>query len=86
MCLFQGHGFWFIYPNEPIDASEGSGMMALNEAKHTAIFEFNNNVAHSNKKVSININCTSSPWHLIRDSSGSYPRFYDLTLAATIKL
>ena len=53
MCLFQGHGFWFIYPNEPIDASEGLGMMALNEAKHTAIFEFNNNVAHSNKKVSI---------------------------------
>ena len=52
MCLFKGHGFWFIYPNEPIDASEGSGMMALNEAKHTAIFEFNNNVAHSNQKVS----------------------------------
>ena len=77
MCLFKGHGFWFIYPNEPIDASEGSGMMALNEAKHTAIFEFNNNVAHSNKKVSISmINCTPS----------LNPRFYNLTLGANIKL
>nr|XP_034311769.1 cell surface hyaluronidase [Crassostrea gigas] len=45
-----GHGFWFVYPNEPLDASEGLGMMDLYEAMHTAIFEFDNNVAHSNVK------------------------------------
>lgn len=36
--------------NEPLDASEGLGMMDLYEAMHTAIFEFDNNVAHSNVK------------------------------------
>lgn len=51
-CIFlKGHGFWFVYPNEPLDASEGLGMMDLYEAMHTAIFEFDNNVAHSNVKV-----------------------------------
>lgn len=56
ICFFlQGHGFWFVYPNQPWDASKGLGMMELYEAMHTAIFEFDNNVAHSYKKV--NDNC-----------------------------
>nr|XP_034311770.1 cell migration-inducing and hyaluronan-binding protein-like [Crassostrea gigas] len=46
----EGHGFWFVYPNQPWDASKGLGMMELYEAMHTAIFEFDNNVAHSYKK------------------------------------
>ncbi|XP_078319448.1 cell surface hyaluronidase-like [Crassostrea virginica] len=69
----EGHGFWFIYPNEPIDASAGKGMMALNEAKHTAIFEFNNNVAHSNQKSGLFIDDILTKGGFISSSNNYEP-------------
>ncbi|XP_056019715.1 cell surface hyaluronidase-like [Ostrea edulis] len=44
----EGHGFWFVYPNTPLGPSKDLNFMDKFEAMHTAIFEFDNNVAHSN--------------------------------------
>ncbi|XP_046566225.1 cell surface hyaluronidase-like, partial [Haliotis rubra] len=43
-----GEGIWYVYPDEPMGPSFGLGFFQKNEAKHTALLEFNNNVAHSN--------------------------------------
>ncbi|XP_033732709.1 cell surface hyaluronidase-like isoform X2 [Pecten maximus] len=42
-------GYWFIYPDIPLAGSATKGYMQREEARHTAITEFTNNVAHSNK-------------------------------------
>ncbi|XP_067664214.1 cell surface hyaluronidase-like [Haliotis asinina] len=44
----EGVGIWYVYPDEPMGPSFGLGFFQKNEAKHTALLEFNNNVAHSN--------------------------------------
>lgn len=53
LFYFQGNGFWFVYPDEPLGPSAGLGFMLLHEARYTPIPEFYNNVAHSNAKVCI---------------------------------
>ncbi|XP_060076275.1 cell surface hyaluronidase-like, partial [Ylistrum balloti] len=45
----KAKGYWFIYPDIPLAGSATKGFMQRNEARHTAIMEFYNNVAHSNK-------------------------------------
>ncbi|CAG2193249.1 CEMIP [Mytilus edulis] len=45
-----GRGYWFTYPRIPTGPSADKGYMLKDEARHTVITEFDNNVAHSNKK------------------------------------
>ncbi|XP_060073811.1 cell migration-inducing and hyaluronan-binding protein-like [Ylistrum balloti] len=54
-------GFWFVFPNEPIGESTGLGFMAVDEAKHTAIYEFYNNVAHSYNQAGLLIDSILKP-------------------------
>lgn len=49
---FQSVGIWFIFPDSPLGPSATKNFMRPNEAKHTAIELFTNNVIHSYKKVS----------------------------------
>ncbi|XP_060081443.1 protein DDB_G0287365-like [Ylistrum balloti] len=42
-------GIWFIFPDLPLGPSADKGFMNMYEARYTAITEFSNNVAHSNK-------------------------------------
>ena len=51
ICL-QGHGIWFVYPVHPLGPSADKGFLKDHEADRTAIYEFDNNVAHSNHLVS----------------------------------
>ncbi|XP_063412729.1 protein DDB_G0287365-like [Mytilus trossulus] len=46
----EGRGYWFTYPRIPTGPSADKGYMLKDEARHTVITEFDNNVAHSNKK------------------------------------
>ncbi|CAC5383977.1 TEME2 [Mytilus coruscus] len=46
----DGKGYWFTYPRIPLGPSADKGYMLKDEARHTAITEFDNNVAHSNKQ------------------------------------
>ncbi|XP_052080396.1 cell surface hyaluronidase-like [Mytilus californianus] len=46
----EGRGYWFTYPRIPTGPSANKGYMLKDEARHTAITEFDNNVAHSNEK------------------------------------
>ncbi|XP_033758561.1 cell surface hyaluronidase-like [Pecten maximus] len=45
----MGLGIWFIFPDLPLGPSADKGFMKMFEARYTAITEFTNNVAHSNK-------------------------------------
>ncbi|OWF43992.1 Transmembrane protein 2 [Mizuhopecten yessoensis] len=45
----QDLGIWFIFPDLPLGPSADKGFMKMFEARYTAITEFTNNVAHSNK-------------------------------------
>ncbi|XP_033729843.1 protein DDB_G0287365-like [Pecten maximus] len=54
----EGFGFWYIFPYEPFGSSKGKGYMGVEEASHTAITWFYNNVAHSNKLVGLKIDDT----------------------------
>ena len=47
---------WFVYPDLPTGPSRPLNFMAENEAKHTAVKLFENNVAHSYVKVRIYFN------------------------------
>ena len=51
--LSQGVGIWYVYPDLPTGPSRALDFMAKNEAKHTPIELFENNVAHSYVKVLI---------------------------------
>ena len=67
---------WFVYPDLPTGPSRARNFMAMEEAKHTAVEEFENNVAHSYVKVntviaenmkdfkSINIGLRGEVWHV----------------------
>ena len=48
----QCRGFWYNYPDLPTGPSRDMDFMAFKEARFTKIYEFYNNVAHSNKGVS----------------------------------
>ena len=50
---FKGNGIWIIFPDEPLGPSKDKGYMQFEEAKRTAFYEFENNVAHSNLRVSL---------------------------------
>ncbi|XP_033757909.1 cell surface hyaluronidase-like [Pecten maximus] len=65
-------GFWFVFPKEPIGDSTGLGFMALDEAKHTAIYEFYNNVAHSYNQAGLLIDLLLKP-----DGKTSGNNFYE---------
>ncbi|XP_061192631.1 cell surface hyaluronidase-like [Saccostrea echinata] len=72
----EAHGFWFVYPNSPVGPSASRGFMDQYEAMHTAIFEFDNNVAHSNAKSGLFIdNILRSDGSLV--SSNSYEPWND---------
>ncbi|XP_060567854.1 cell migration-inducing and hyaluronan-binding protein-like [Ruditapes philippinarum] len=43
----EGFGIWYTFPIEPVGPSEGLAY-ELDEAKHTALWTFDNNVVHSN--------------------------------------
>ncbi|XP_060069788.1 cell surface hyaluronidase-like [Ylistrum balloti] len=45
----QAKGYWYLYPDLPMGLSATKGFMQREEAKYTAITEFYNNIAHSNK-------------------------------------
>lgn len=47
---FQSVGIWFIFPDSPLGPTATKNFMRPNEAKHTAIELFTNNVIHSYKK------------------------------------
>lgn len=51
----EGHGFWFVFPNQPMGPSTGSTVVLENEARGTAIQDFVNNVAHSHKRSGIRV-------------------------------
>ncbi|XP_021362399.1 transmembrane protein 2-like [Mizuhopecten yessoensis] len=51
----DGFGIWYIFPFEPLGPSRGKGYMEPEEASHTAITKFYNNVAHSNKFVGLKL-------------------------------
>ncbi|XP_060071181.1 cell surface hyaluronidase-like [Ylistrum balloti] len=51
----DGFGIWYIFPVEPIGPSKGRGYMLPEEASHTAITWFYNNVVHSNSLVGLKI-------------------------------
>lgn len=53
VCYFQGPAFWYTYPESPLGPSASKNMMLKHQARHTAIAEFFNNVAHSHKNVSM---------------------------------
>lgn len=53
ILLFQGRGYWYAFPEIPIGPSADKGYMKKHEARHTPISEFDNNVAHSNRNVSL---------------------------------
>ncbi|XP_046367425.2 cell surface hyaluronidase-like [Haliotis rufescens] len=44
----DGIGIWYVFPEEPQGPSYGLGFLQRDEARHTALLEFNNNVGHSN--------------------------------------
>ncbi|KAJ8300466.1 hypothetical protein KUTeg_021985 [Tegillarca granosa] len=67
-------GFWFLFPEEPIGDSRKLHFMEKNEATHTAITEFYNNVAHSNKANGLNID-----QKLLEDESSGLINKYDPT-------
>ncbi|XP_052081131.1 cell migration-inducing and hyaluronan-binding protein-like [Mytilus californianus] len=46
----DGRGYWYTYPRIPLGPSADKGYMLKDEARHTVISEFDNNVAHSNKQ------------------------------------
>ncbi|XP_063411187.1 cell migration-inducing and hyaluronan-binding protein-like [Mytilus trossulus] len=46
----EGKGYWFTYPRIPLGPSADKGYMLQDEARHTVISEFDNNVAHSNRQ------------------------------------
>ncbi|XP_050412508.1 protein DDB_G0287365 [Patella vulgata] len=45
----EGHGIWYVFPDEPYGPSLGLGFMQMYESQHTPYEEWNNNVAHSNE-------------------------------------
>jgi hypothetical protein len=47
---FQGFGIWYTFPREPVGPSTGLAYQ-YEEAKHTAMWTFDNNVVHSNERV-----------------------------------
>jgi hypothetical protein len=50
--IFQGRGYWYTYPSIPLGPSADKKFMAKDEARYTAVYEFDNNVAHSYRNVS----------------------------------
>lgn len=49
----DGRGYWYTYPRLPLPPSEDKGFMQMDEARHTAVYQFENNVAHSYKNHGI---------------------------------
>ncbi|XP_069120192.1 cell surface hyaluronidase-like [Argopecten irradians] len=45
----EDKGYWYLYPDVPLELSADKGFMQREEAHYTAITEFVNNIAHSNK-------------------------------------
>ncbi|XP_033732710.1 protein DDB_G0287365-like [Pecten maximus] len=45
----EDKGYWYLYPDVPLGLSATKGFMQREEAHYTAITEFTNNIAHSNK-------------------------------------
>ncbi|XP_053383836.1 cell surface hyaluronidase-like [Mercenaria mercenaria] len=49
----EGFGMWYTFPLEPVGMSKGLAYK-YEEAKHTALWTFDNNVVHSNEKGGLN--------------------------------
>lgn len=48
---WDGNGFWWLFPDEPIGLSTGLGFYERHEAKRTPITEISGNRAHSNGRI-----------------------------------
>ncbi|GAB6028330.1 hypothetical protein CHUAL_002503 [Chamberlinius hualienensis] len=68
----DGHGLMYVFPYQPVGVSYGLGFLATNQSMHTPIYQFKNNVAHSNAKIGLYFDNILGVSHEIIDTNNQY--------------